>query len=548
MGRFRLLLRLLTIQRTLLRHGLDEIVWRTHLFRPVAWLQKLLPGAKIKERPLGERLRLALEELGPIYVKFGQAVSVRRDLLSPALANELAKLQDQVPPFSSDVAVAVLERAFHKDVREVFAEFDRQPLAAASIAQVHAARLTDGSEVVVKILRPDVRALIERDLAVLYQLAELAERYWPDARRLRPVDVVEEFQKTLLHEVDLMREAANAAQLKRNFAGSEKLYVPQVHWDYCRSNVMTMERIYGVPISNLAALKQRGANIRLLAENGVEVFFTQVFRHNFFHADMHPGNIFVDLKDPAHPRYVAVDFGIVGTLSDQDQHYLAENFLAFFRRDYRRVAALHVDSGWVPPETRVDELESAVRAVCEPIFDRPLKDISFGVVLLRLFETAREFHMEVQPQLVLLQKTLLQIEGLGRHLYPELDLWQTAKPILEQWMRERRDPRVQLRRLVESWPEIGDDLLLLPELLHRTIRQAAASPQREPVRAVHGRRRKGNPERHEVEPRRSGQERPIAGAALLLAGVLWAGLATPPVWVGWAGAAAGLVLLLRTAR
>jgi len=540
--RLRLPLRLLSIQRTLLRYGLDEIVWNTHLFRPIAWIQKLLPGATIKARPLGERLRLALEELGPIYVKFGQAVSTRRDLLSPPLANELAKLQDQVPPFPSDVAVAVLERAFHKPVSEVFAEFEREPLAAASIAQVHAARLIDGSEVVVKILRPDVRALIERDIEVLYQLAQLAERYWPDARRLRPVEVVEEFQKTLLHEVDLLREAANAAQLKRNFADSEKLYVPQVYWDYCRTNILTMERIRGIPISNVTTLKARGANIRLLAENGVDIFFTQVFRHNFFHADMHPGNIFVDLADPARPRYIAVDFGIVGSLSDEDQHYLAENFLAFFRRDYRRVAALHVDSGWVPAETRVDELESAVRAVCEPIFDRPLKDISFGLVLLRLFETAREFDMVVQPQLVLLQKTLLQIEGLGRELYPDLDLWRTAKPILEEWMRERRDPRVQVRRLIEAWPEIADDLLMLPELLHRRLRQAAATPQKEPVRAARWRRER---DERAAAPRGEIGDRHFVGAALLLAGVLWAGLAATPVWVGWAGAAVGVVMLVR---
>ena len=540
--RLRLPLRLLSIQRTLLRYGLDEIVWNTHLFRPIAWIQKLLPGATIKSRPLGERLRLALEELGPIYVKFGQAVSTRRDLLSQPLANELAKLQDQVPPFPSDVAVAVLERAFHRPVAEVFAEFERQPLAAASIAQVHAARLVDGSEVVVKILRPDVRALIERDVEVLYQLARLAERYWPDARRLRPVEVVEEFQKTLLHEVDLLREAANAAQLKRNFADSEKLYVPQVYWDYCRTNVLTMERIRGIPISNVTTLKARGANIRLLAEHGVDIFFTQVFRHNFFHADMHPGNIFVDLADPDRPRYIAVDFGIVGSLSDEDQHYLAENFLAFFRRDYRRVAELHVDSGWVPAETRVDELESAVRAVCEPIFDRPLKDISFGLVLLRLFETAREFDMVVQPQLVLLQKTLLQIEGLGRELYPNLDLWQTAKPILEEWMRERRDPRVHVRKLIQAWPEIADDLLVLPELLHRRLRHAAATPQKEPVRA--GRWRRERDERAST-PRGEIGDRHFAGAALLLAGVLFAGLAATPVWIGWAGAAVGVVMLVR---
>ena len=544
--RLRLPLRLLSIQRTLLRYGLDEIVWRTHLFRPIAWMQKLLPGRTMKARPLGERLRLALEELGPIYVKFGQAISTRRDLLSPPLAFELAKLQDQVPPFPSDIAVAAIERAFNRKVSEIFAEFERVPLAAASIAQVHAAKLIDGTEVVVKILRPNVRAQIERDVEVLYQLALLAERYWPDARRLRPVEVVEEFHKTLLHEVDLLREAANAAQLRRNFAGSDKLYVPQVYFDYCRANIMTMERIRGIPISAVDVLVDRGANIRLLAENGVEIFFTQVFRHNFFHADMHPGNIFVDLTDPAKPRYIAVDFGIVGSLSDEDQHYLAENFLAFFRRDYRRVAALHVDSGWVPPETRVDELESAVRAVCEPIFDRPLKDISFGLVLLRLFETAREFHMEVQPQLVLLQKTLLQIEGLGRDLYPELDLWRTAKPILEAWMAERRDPRVQLRRLVDAWPEIADDLLLVPELLHRKLRQAAMIPQREPVRSAR--------ERHAPRGGRDGaspasrRDRQMTGGVLVIAGVLWAGLAAEPVWIGWVGAALGLSMLFRAMR
>src|SRR5690606_30796784 len=357
--------------------------------------------------PLGARLRLALEELGPIYVKFGQALSVRPDLLAPEVAFELAKLQDQVPPFPAEAAVAALEHAVARRVHEVVAHFDREPLAAASIAQVHAARLHDGADVVVKILRPNVRALIERDLEVLYAAAALAERYWPEARRLHPTEVVAEFERTLAAEIDLMREAANAAQLKRNFAGSELLYVPTVYWDYCRPNVLVMERIGGIPISHVGELKSRGTNIKRLAENGVEIFFTQVFRHNFFHADMHPGNIFVDVTDPERPRYVAVDFGIVGSLDARDQHYLAENFLAFFRRDYRRVAELHVDSGWVPRTTRVVELESAVRAVCEPIFNKPLKDISFGLVLLRLFQTARQFHMEVQPQLVLLQKTLL---------------------------------------------------------------------------------------------------------------------------------------------
>jgi ubiquinone biosynthesis protein len=565
MRSLRLLLRLISIQRTLLRYGLDEIVWQTHLLRPVAWLQKLVPRpAAFRNLPFGDRLRLAIEELGPIFVKFGQAVSVRRDLLAPEIGDELAKLQDHVPPFPSEQAVAALERAFGRAVDSLYKEFDREPLAAASIAQVHAARMLDGTSVVVKILRPNVRAQIRRDVEVLYAIARLAEDYWPDARRLRAVEVVEEFEKTLLHELDLMREAANAAQIKRNFAGSDQLYVPQVYWDYCRTNVMTMERIYGIPISNVAVLKERGTDIKRLAENGVDIFFTQVFRHNFFHADMHPGNIFVDVREPSRPMYLAVDFGIVGTLSERDQHYLAENFLAFFKRDYRRVAALHVDSGWVPADTRVDELESAVRSVCEPIFDRPLKDISFGLLLLRLFETAREFDMEVQPQLVLLQKTLLTIEGIGRELYPNLDLWTTAKPVLEEWMRERKDPRVQLKRLVDSWPVVSEDLLLVPEILHRAIRHAAAqgteaAPPRSRLAASARARRyravsqadrtgaRGASEGSSYEAfgnARPARDRLFIGAAFLLGGVLWSGLEAAPLWIGWVAAALGAVLLL----
>ena len=531
--RWRLLLRLNAMRRVFMRHGLDELVWRLHLLRPIAWLRALLPRRQ-PDLPLGARLRLALEELGPIYVKFGQALSVRPDLLAPEVAFELAKLQDQVPPFPAEAAVAALERAFARRVDEVFAHFDREPLAAASIAQVHAARLHDGADVVVKILRPNVRALIERDLEVLYAAAALAERYWPEARRLHPTEVVAEFEKTLAAEIDLMREAANAAQLKRNFAGSSLLYVPTVYWDYCRSNVLTMERISGIQIDDIEALRAAGTNIERLAENGVEIFFTQVFRHNFFHADMHPGNIFVDVTDPNEPRYVAVDFGIVGTLDARDQHYLAENFLAFFKRDYHRVAALHVDSGWVPAGTRVDELESAVRAVCEPIFDKPLKDISFGLVLLGLFQTARQFNMEVQPQLVLLQKTLLAIEGLGRQLYPELDLWRTAKPVLEDWMRQRHNPRTHLKNLIEAWPEISEDLRILPGMLHRAIHRFEVEEA-----ATLRRSRLSSP-----RPVRGARlERLTAGAALLIAGAIWAGSAEP-VWVGWAACALGLVLLL----
>jgi ubiquinone biosynthesis protein len=528
----RLLVRLLAIQRVLLRHGLDEIVFATHLFRPLGWIARVLPR-RARRSPLGLRLRLACEELGPIFVKFGQAVSTRRDLLPADIADELVKLQDRVPPFPSDLAVSMVQSALGRDVDALFLEFDTEPLAAASIAQVHAARLPDGREVVVKLLRPRVHSLVQRDLEVLYTIAQLAESYWAGSRRLHPVRVVAEFEKALNNELDLMREAANAAQLRRNFAGSDKLYVPEVYWDYCRPNLLTIERIRGIPISDVTALAARGTDIRKLAENGVEIFFTQVFRHNFFHADMHPGNIFVDASDPANPRYLAVDFGIVGTLSARDQQYLAENFLAFFERDYRRVADLHIDSGWVPPDTRADELEAAVRAVCEPIFNKPLKDISFGLVLLRLFETARRFDMQVQPQLVLLQKTLLNIEGLGRQLYPELDLWHTAKPILEQWMRARMDWTAHLRRLKDDWPRISSDLLLAPELLHRWLRRLDAETSQDPSlsRAV-------------LPPASAAAyRRLLQGGALLLAGVLWTALAVAPRWPGVLGAGLGLVLL-----
>jgi ubiquinone biosynthesis protein len=535
--RLRQLSRMLTIQRVLMKHGLDEIVWRTHLFRPLAWLGRVLSLGR-RRQPLGVRLRKALEELGPIFVKFGQALSVRPDLLPPDIAAELSKLQDQVPPFAGEQATAALTAAFGKPVERVFAAFERTPLAAASIAQVHAARLPDGRDVVVKILRPNVGSLIQRDVEVLYAIAGLAERYWPEARRLHPVEVVAEFERTLAVELDLMREAANASQLERNFLGSELLHVPEVHWDYCRQTVLTIERVVGIQVDDIDALRAAGTDIQRLAENGVEIFFTQVFRHNFFHADMHPGNIFVDVTDPKKPKYVAVDFGIVGTLDERDKHYLAENFLAFFRRDYRRVARLHVDSSWVPAGTRVDELEAAVRAVCEPIFNKPIKDISFGLVLMRLFHTARQFNMEIQPQLVLLQKTLLQIEGLGRQLYPDLDLWKTAKPVLEQWMRERHDPRTRFKQVIEAWPEISDDLAMLPRVLHRALRRIDAEDaavrrlQRAPV---------------VVERRGARLEQLVVGAALLLGGVLWSGLAGP-TWIGWVGAAAGLGVLLLAPR
>lgn len=533
MRRIRLVLRLISIQRTLVRHGLDQIITSTHLFRPLGFINRLLSFGQRRKGPLGKRIRLALEELGPLFVKFGQAVSVRRDLLPEEIADELALLQDRVPPFPSETAIAAIESALGETVDTCFASFDREPLAAASIAQVHTAELKDGSRVVVKVLRPNIQKRIRADIEVLHAIAELAERYWPHSKRLNPVAVVAEFEKTLANEIDLMREAANASQLKRNFSGSELLYVPDVHWDLCRRNVLTLERIEGIPISNTAELKKAGTNIKRLAENGVEIFFTQVFHHNFFHADMHPGNVFVDVTSPDRPKYVAVDFGIMGTLTPEDQRYLAGNFLAFFQRDYRRIARLHVDSGWVPAHTRVDDLESAVRAVCEPIFDRPLKEISFGLVLLRLFETARRFDMEVQPQLVLLQKTLLAIEGLGRELYPELDLWTTAKPILENWMRERSSPMAHFKRLIDDWPEISDDLIAMPGLLHAFVRdreREQRTPKKKDMRRF---------QRQAIAMRRM-----FAGAASLFAGILWLGFDLYPVIVGILATVVGGITLL----
>ncbi len=543
MFRPRVVLRLFAIQRVLLRHGLDEVVRATHLYRPVSWLRRLAPGRGREYQArdsLGARLRMALIELGPIFVKFGQSLSTRPDLLPPDIARELARLQDRVPPFSGETARKIVETALGSPVEEAFSRFDVIPLAAASIAQVHTAALKNGEEVVVKVLRPNVRRNIERDLEVLYAMAGLAERFWSESRRFRPVEVVAEYEKTVLDELDMMREAANAAQLKRNFEGSTKLYVPAVHWDYCRPTVLVTERINGVPISDTAALTAAGTDFERLAANGVEIFFTQVFQHNFFHADMHPGNIFVDVSNPAYPRYMAVDFGIVGTLSNRDQHYLAENFLAFFNRDYQRVAKLHLDSGWVPPDTRLDELESAFRTVCEPIFNKPLEEISFGQFLVRLFRTARRFDMEVQPQLILLQKTLLNIEGLGRQLYPKLDLWETAQPILEKWMTERLSGRAVLGRLREQLPDLGETIEAMPQLLHQLVQQAADGQLEIRVR---------DPAMRSLEKRlvADAKRRYITacGSATLVAGTLWIGFAAIPLWLGWAMIGAGAVLLWR---
>ncbi|MGH8662411.1 MAG: ubiquinone biosynthesis regulatory protein kinase UbiB [Burkholderiales bacterium] len=472
------LFRLLRILGVSLRHGLDEFFLGHEGVRGL----RALFGAVFFWRSLAEpravRLRRALEALGPIFVKFGQVLSTRRDLVPPDIVDELAKLQDRVPPFPAEQVAAILNRVYGKPVGQVFGSFEREPVASASVAQVHLARLPDGTEVAVKVLRPGIAAVIAGDLALLHAGATLIEWLWADGRRLRPHEVVDEFAKHLEVELDLLREASNASQLRRNFLDSPLLLVPEVYWDYCSSEVMVMQRMRGTPISQIAELRAQGIDIPRLSRAGVEIFFTQVFRDGFFHADMHPGNILV----APDGRYIALDFGIMGTLTEIDKNYLAQNFLAFFRRDYRRVAEAHIESGWAPKETRVDDFEAAIRAVCEPVFAKPLKEISFGRVLLRLFQTSRRFNIEVQPQLVLLQKTLLNIEGLGRELDPDLDLWETAKPFLERWMVEQVGWRGFLERVKREAPYWSTILPQLPRLLHQAL-AGRAGPQPDPAAA-----------------------------------------------------------------
>jgi ubiquinone biosynthesis protein len=531
--------RLFRIQRVVIRYRLDDLLfafplpwWLKALRFVMPW--RLLPR-KITELPRGARLRLALQDLGPIFIKFGQLLSTRRDLLPEDIADELMLLQDRVPPFDSQLAIKLIEEQLGARICDVFSRFDVTPLASASVAQVHAAQLKTGEEVVVKVVRPGLRPIISQDLAWLFVLASTAERMSADARLLHLVDVVADYEKTIYDELDLLREAANSSQLRRNFEGSNLLYVPQVYWDWCRPKVLVMERIYGVQVTDLATLADQRTDMKLLAERGVEIFFTQVFRDSFFHADMHPGNIFVSTVTPWAPQYIAIDCGIVGSLTPEDQDYLARNLFAFFKRDYRRVAQLHIDSGWVPAETKLNEFEAAIRTVCEPIFEKPLKDISFGQVLMRLFQTARRFNMEVQPQLVLLQKTLLNIEGLGRQLYPDLDLWSTAQPFLERWMRERVSPKTLLGNLQSQVEQIPHLANMTRDLLERM----------------------SQPHRHDPPPpwreRNDGWGLRMLGAALLAGGaVLASTLATEGTalvalvaWPAWIMLAGGLYLVIR---
>jgi ubiquinone biosynthesis protein len=543
--KLRVLTRLIAIHRAMARHGLAEFTRGTPfhtrlrmlaLVSPWLWLHGSSKGSR------GERLRLALEQLGPVFVKFGQAISTRRDLLPPDIAAELVKLQDAVPPFDGAVARQLIEAALGQPVDKLLRRFDSAPLAAASIAQVHAAELPDGREVIVKVLRPGMHEIIARDIEVLYALAKLVDRYSTEGRRLRPVEIVREYEKTILDELDLMREAANAAHLKRNFEGDARLHVPAVHWDLCRRNVMVMERIHGIPIGDVARLKALGVDFRRLSENGVAIFFTQVFKHNFFHADMHPGNIFVLADNPSEPRYAAVDFGIMGTLSPTDQKYLAENFLAVFNRDYRRVAQLHVDSGWVPHDIRVEEMESAVRSICEPIFDKPLKDISFAVVLLRLFEALRRFDARIQPQLILLQKTMFNIEGLGRQLDPELDIWKAASPILREWLREKHHPLNVAKRLWKQLPDLLAAIEAAPAALRQAL-QKAAEPKPSAAEFASDAERTQQP--GHAQPARKSNS--VAAALVLLAGVLALNIQRVPAPLAWTIAALGAVWLVREA-
>ena len=462
--------RFFRIERVMVKYGLEKlfldqtrVAGLQHLFvlSPTRWL-----NTETRDLPRGVRIRLALEELGPVFVKLGQVLSTRRDLLPDDIGDELAQLQDNVKPFASDIARTEIERALEERIEVLFKHFDDTPLASASIAQVHAIELHDGTEAIIKVLRPDIKKVIDRDISLMFLLSDMASLALHDGQRLRPREVVEEYERTIHDELNLVAEATNAVVLRNNFKESDKLYIPEIYWEYTRNNVMVQERISGIPIRDIQAMRDIGMDMKKLAEHGVEIFYTQVFDHNFFHADMHPGNIFVSQENPSHPKYIAVDFGIVGSLTEEDQRYIGENLLAFFQRDYRRVAQLHIDSGWVPRHTRVSEFEAGIRSVCEPIFEKPLSEISFSDVLLKLFHIARRFEMEVQPQLVLLQKTLLNIEGLGRELYPELDLWATGKPFLKRWVIKQNNPQTVIKRFVDQAPAILKAMPEMPMLLH----------------------------------------------------------------------------------
>ncbi len=524
------LLRLISINFTLARFGLDEIVLSMHFYRPLYLLGAINPFNWFRSKDLSqaERLRLCIESLGPIFIKFGQMMATRRDLFGDEITDELEKLLDRVPPFPWPEARGIIEQQLGQSLEQAFKSFDEKEIASASIAQVYGAQLPDGQDVVVKIVRPGIEHKIRQDIEVMLMLAKMADRYWDEAKRIKPIQIVREFETTILNELDLVREAANASELRRNFEGSADLYVPFVHWDYCRSRVMVMERISGIAVSDIPRLQSQNINFELLSRKGVEIFFTQVFRHNYFHADMHPGNIFVAAEKPENPKYIAVDFGIMGSLSISDQRYLAENFVAFFNRDYRRVAELHVDSGWVDHDTRIDEFEAAIRSVCEPMFQRPLAEISFGQLLLRLFQTARSFNMEIQPQLLLLEKTFLHIEGIGRQLYPQLDLWDTAKPFLERWLSEQLGTRALIKGLKKNLPFIAEHLPDLPQLAFRALDRIANEEIRVELRS-----RQIDDLKREIRRANRSSIRAIIGASFIISASIIVGLdGLAPIMVG----------------
>ncbi len=539
-----MLWRLIRIAWVVTRYRLDHLIPLDRLPRYARLLMAVAPIRLFPkgDKSRGERLRLALENLGPIFIKFGQMLSTRRDLMPPDIAVELKRLQDQVPPFPGETARAIIEEELGAPVGELFEAFDAEPLASASIAQVHSARLDSGEEVVVKVIRPGIDAVMRSDIKLLYTFARLLLKVWPEAKRLRPVEVVEDYESTLFDELDLQKEAANTSQLKRNFQYSPLLHVPTIYWPRTRRRVMTQEMVRGVPVADTDKLEANGVDMRLLAERGVEIFFTQVFRDNFFHADMHPGNIFVDISDPRDPSFIAIDCGIVGSLTREDQDYLARNIIAFFRQDYYEVAMLHIESGWVGENTRANEFAAAIRSVCEPILEKPLKDISFGQVLMGLFQTAQRFHMEVQPQLVLLQKTLLNIEGLGRSLYPELDLWNTARPFLERWMHDRAGPRGFWEELKRQAPDLAQRVPQLPVLAHQALSQVEhqrkhRERQSEALATLHS----------SLSGVRRGARRIRIGLALVAAALAWQPItqwAQTQHWSVVVAAAVGLVLVV----
>jgi len=532
--------RMLKISVILSRYRLDEFLEATHLYRPMRLLRAIPPWRQrdISDKPRGERLRLALNEMGPIYVKFGQIISTRRDLVAPDIADELALLQDQVPPFPGTEAQAIVEKALEMPVSELFGSFDLEPLASASIAQVHAATLPEGREVVVKVVRPGINRLIRRDIDLLMAIAQLAEKYWESGSRIRPTEFVREFETFIFDELDMTREASNASALRNNFAGSKELYVPEIYWPYCKERVLVMERVSGIPISDVKRLREAGVNLERLAKMGIRVFYTQVFRDNLFHADMHPGNILVDVSDPENASYIALDFGIVASLTPKDLYYISENFQALFKRDYFRVAQLHIDAGWVPHDTRVDELEASVRAVGEPSFSRPLNEISFGNLMLKLFQVAYRFKLDIQPQLIMLQKTLLNIEGLGRELYPELDVLAASKPELERILREKHgidQATKDLRERLPGWLSRAPDM---PGLVYDYLKLATEGKlvTRLDTREV---------ERHHAEQRDSNRRilKAISGASLFFSGAILLGFETGP-WFVFKASTLGLLSMV----